>query len=201
MAVAFAKSFARSSLRRSLRKKTRLIARSLLLLLVLCTAEVTGVPANSFELGPERLVSTNADGGYLRCEPAVAAAENDIVIAWNDSYGGQHGSPTGVAVGWALSKDRGKSFAFGGYLPEQPQGPIPSGGDPVLLVDRQGNFILAIVSWQDAKKSLLFYEMKKDRRGDWQYLSAFSSELVDRPSMVLDDRGHLWVSFSTTKHN
>jgi hypothetical protein len=50
-----------------------------------------------FQIGPEVLVSNNLDGGALRCEPSAAISSDAIVIAWNDSYGGIHGSNIGVA--------------------------------------------------------------------------------------------------------
>src|SRR4029077_19232804 len=89
--------------------------------------------ANSGVLGQESLVSSNLDGGGLRCEPSVAAAGSTIVVTWNDSYGGHRGSSTGLAIGWAISKDRGRTFRFGGYLPRAGEAPTPSGADSTLI--------------------------------------------------------------------
>src|SRR5690242_5911266 len=94
----------------------RWVGVSLMLLFGICP-QISGAHSPEFILGPEVLVSSNKDGGDLRCEPSAAIFNDTVVVAWNDTYGGMHGSPTGTAIGWAISKDRGKNFRFGGYLP------------------------------------------------------------------------------------
>jgi hypothetical protein len=157
-------------------------------------------------LDPETLVSDNPDGGALRCEPSVAAAGDTILVTWNDSYGGRHGSPTGVAIAWALSRDRGRTYAFGGYLPRCEEGLAPSGADSTVLADGEGNFLLLLLSWQADDQILFLYEMEKGGLGTWILRGRFSRrkeklELIDRPSMFLDARGVLWVSFTTRDEN
>src|SRR5438552_7450855 len=102
--------------------------------------------SKKFILGPEVLVSSNQDGGDLRCEPSAAIFKNMVVVAWNDSYGGIHGSLSGTAVGWAISKDRGRTFRFGGYLPLAQNDFVAAAADSRLAVDEEGNFFLEILS-------------------------------------------------------
>lgn len=157
-------------------------------------------------LGPETLVSTNADGGTLRCEPSVAADNTTVVVTWNDSYGGHHGSPTGVAIAWALSRDRGKTFAFGGYLPRANEAPVPSGADSTVIVDGKGNFLLLLLSWQKDAQRLLLYEMKREHIGEWILRSEYPSgnakpSLIDRPSMLIDGEDRVWITFTTKRES
>src|ERR1700682_5777237 len=95
-------------------------------------AQFAGVHSQKFMLGPEVLVNSNQDGGDLRCEPSAAIFKDTVVVAWNDSYGGMHGSASGTAVGWAISKDRGKTVRFGGYLPLAQNDFVASGADSRL---------------------------------------------------------------------
>jgi hypothetical protein len=48
--------------------------------------------SQKFLLGPEVAVSANQDGSELRCEPSAAIFKDTVVVSWNDSYGGMHGS-------------------------------------------------------------------------------------------------------------
>src|SRR5258708_7248316 len=102
-----------------------------------------GKPMVSF--GPEVLVSDNADGGALRCEPSAALQGKTVVVAWNDSSGGKLGSMVGVRVAWSMSRDGGRSFTFGGYLPTPPQGVAPSAADSWLAGDGKGSFFLSLL--------------------------------------------------------
>jgi hypothetical protein len=150
-------------------------------------------------LGPEVLVSANEDGGELRCEPSVAAFGNTIVASWNDSYGGHHSAPGGTAVAWAISMDRGKTYSFGGYLPQKTEAALPSGGDSTVLADGRGDFLLLMLNYQEQNQDLLLYEMERSHPGQWMLRSRFpnTKAQVDRPSMSLDEQGRLWVTYTT----
>src|SRR5258708_1410508 len=43
---------------------------------------------------PEVEASVNSDGGAMRCEPAIAIRGKNVLVGWNDSYGGAHGANT-----------------------------------------------------------------------------------------------------------
>ena len=104
----------------------------------LSASDITGSGIAKWRLGPEVLVSDNQDGGALRCEPSVALFRDTVVVAWNDSHGGSLGtskSKVGVSVGWSISLDRGRTFRFGGYLPQGKSGEILSGADPDSALD------------------------------------------------------------------
>ncbi|MGI8743535.1 MAG: hypothetical protein ACR2NN_13385 [Bryobacteraceae bacterium] len=182
-------------------RRTRLIVS----IVVASTGFSTGAQESlgtSARLGPETLVSVNQDGGRLRCEPSVAATGDTIVVTWNDSYGGRHGSPAGVTIAWALSKDRGKTYSFGGYLPQASQSSVPSGADSTVIADRNGNFLLLLLSWQKDQQSLFLYEMKAGRVDRWIPRSRFSNveaklSLIDRPFMYIDARDRVWITFTT----
>jgi hypothetical protein len=173
---------------------------------LVCTgadASAQSYSANFRVLGPEKLVSSNLDGGSLRCEPSVAAAGDTIVVTWNDSYGGHHGSSTGVAIGWAVSRDRGMTFRFGGYLPRSGEAPSPSGADSTVIADAKGTFLLLLVSWEKDVQHLLLYEMNRRRLGKWILLRRYPNDneklVVDRPSMLIDATDRLWITFTTYK--
>ena len=146
--------------------------------------------SQKFILGPEVLVSSNQDGGDLRCEPSAAIFKDKVVVAWNDSYGGLHGSTTGTAVGWAISRDRGKTFRFGGYLPPAENDFVASAADSRLAVDAEGNFFLEILSWQAKSKHLQLYMMPRNAAAEWRklpdlvvYEMSKGEEYVDKPAM------------------
>jgi hypothetical protein len=145
--------------------------------------------SQKFILGPEVLVSSNPDGGDLRCEPSAAIFKDTVVVAWNDSYGGMHGASTGTAVGWAISKDGGKTFRFGGYLPLAQNDFVASAADSRLAVDAKGNFFLEILSWQEKSKHLQLYVMTNGV-AEWRklpdlvvYEMSKGEEYVDKPAM------------------
>jgi hypothetical protein len=146
--------------------------------------------SQKFILGPEVLVSSNQDGGDLRCEPSAAIFKDTVVVAWNDSYGGRHGASTGTAVGWAISKDRGKTFRFGGYLPLAQNDFVAEGGDSRVAVDAEGNFFLEILSWQAKSHHLQLYMMPVNGLAEWRklpdlvvYEMSKGEEYVDKPAM------------------
>ncbi|MGE3466692.1 MAG: hypothetical protein AB7J13_07140 [Pyrinomonadaceae bacterium] len=169
-----------------------------------------GVPSSepkraiNYKLGNEVIASNNPDGGFLRCEPSIAMHQDRLVVAWNDSWGGKQGASTGVAVGWAYSTDRGRSFKFGGYLPTKSDEIIPSGADSWLVVDQAGNFFLQVLSWQAKKTHLQVYSMPATEFGKWTKLpdaavadQAKGDAQIDKPAMAIDDSGRLGVAYST----
>ncbi len=153
-------------------------------------ARFISADSQKFVLGPEALVSTNQDGGDLRCEPSAAIFKDTIVVAWNDSYGGRHGSSTGTAVGWSISRDRGKTFQFGGYLPLAQNDFVPAAADSRLAIDQEGNFFLQILSWQEKSRHIQLYLMEKNNPGKWRklpdaivYDKSKGEEYLDKPAM------------------
>lgn len=157
-------------------------------------------------LGPETLVSSNSDGGVLRCEPSAAIYKNTILVAWNDSYGGKHGSQTGVAIGWAISSDGGKTFKFGGYLPEQKPNVAPSGADSWLATDSNGDFYLQVLSWQEKTHHIQIYFMPHDKPGKWEKLPdavfsdvAAGGETLDKPAMAVSNDGKIGIVYTALK--
>ena len=161
-----------------------------LTLLIGVSPQFADAHSQKFILGPEVLVSSNQDGGDLRCEPSAAIFKDTVVVAWNDSYGGMHGSQTDTAVGWAISKDRGRTFRFGGYLPLAQKDFIASGADSRVAVDAEGNFFLEILSWQAKSHHLQLYMMPRNAAAEWRklpeplvYEKAKGEELLDKPAM------------------
>jgi hypothetical protein len=142
-------------------------------------------------LGPEVSVSANQDGGQLRCEPSAAIFKETVIVAWNDSHGGARGASTGVSIGWAISNDRGKTFRFGGYLPDSVP---PSGADSWLMSDKDGDFYLELLEWQKESQSIHLYRMDHNAPGRWQRMkdAVFYDQkltgrgFVDKPAMWVD---------------
>ena len=156
-----------------------------------------------FKLGPEVLVSNNTDGGALRCEPSVAISKDAIVVAWNDSYGGVHGSNIGVAIGWAISKDQGKTFQFGGYLPKGQKKYPPSGADSWLMADGEGNFYLQLLRWHKEINEIQIYYMDHNHLGKWKRMtdaqvsdSSKGDPSLDKPAMFVDDSGRIGIIYT-----
>lgn len=161
-----------------------------------------------FKLGPEVLVSNNMNGGVLRCEPSAAIYKNTIVVAWNDSYGGVHGSEIGVAIGWAFSKDRGKTFQFGGYLPEGKKEYPPAGADSWLMADAVGNFYLQLLRWHKEIKEIQFYYMDHNNLGKWQRMTdvlvsnkSRGDPSIDKPAMFVDSSGRIGIIYTAGYRN
>lgn len=157
-----------------------------------------------FWLGPEVIVSDNQSGGALSCEPSAAIFKDTIVVAWNDSYGGAQGSPTGVAVGWAISRDRGQTFKFGGYLPESQTTFLPSGADSWLAADAAGNFYLQVLSWQKSSHHIQVYFMDKNNLGKWRKMTdARTLDVIkgylDKPAMAVDGDKRIGIVYTEEK--
>ena len=173
--------------------KRYIIVKTLVMFLTLLVGvcpQFGGAHSQRLILGPEVLVSSNQDGGDLRCEPSAAIFKDKVIVAWNDSYGGMHGSPSGTAVGWAISKDRGRTFRFGGYLPLAQNDFVAAAADSRLAVDAAGNFFLEILSWQAKSKHLQLYIMPRNAPEKWRklpepvvYQASKGEEYVDKPAM------------------
>lgn len=156
-----------------------------------------------FQIGPEVLVSNNLDGGTLRCEPSAAISRDAIVIAWNDSYGGIHGAETGVAIGWAISKNGGKTYQFGGYLPKEQKDYSPDGADSWLMADGEGNFYLQLLSWHKEIDEIQIYYMDHSHLGKWKKMtdalvsdSSKGDPSLDKPAMFVDDSGRIGIVYT-----
>lgn len=173
-----------------------------------CSQELSRPPikgassSENYALGPETLVSANPNGGALRCEPSVGIAGDNLVVAWNDSWGGAHGSSTGTAVAWAFSRDAGKTFTFGGYLPEMTSNQAPAAADSQIVTDTQGDFYLEILSWQKASHVIFLYFMDHKEMGRWQRVTravavdTAQGIFLDRPFLSIDDAGRLSLAFT-----
>jgi hypothetical protein len=149
------------------------------------------------QLGVEAAASDSPDGGDLRCEPSVAVRGDDVVVTWNDSAGGRTGSPAGVAVGWAVSRDAGRSFRFGGRLAACAGG-IVSGADSRVVVDPDGNFFALVLSWTTDSQTLRTFRMDRDF-GRWIELSPADrtngSPYLDKPALAASAGGRLAVAY------
>ena len=158
-------------------------------------------PPLSFSLGKEVQVCEPPNGGNLQCEPSVAIHENVIVVSWNDSYGGKMGAYAGAAVGWAVSRDNGKSFRFGGFLSQSGEKPKlkVDGSDSWVGADASGNFYLQVLRGNGNK--LFVYYMDHRNLGRWKKKHvAFSgrspAETCDKPCMDITPPGKINLSFS-----
>ncbi len=162
----------------------------------------TGSRIAKYRLGPEVLVSDNQDGGALRCEPSVALFRDTIVVAWNDSHGGSLGTSknkdkVGVSIGWAISLNRGRTFRFGGYLPQGKSGEILSGADSWLVADEEGNFYLQMVSLEGPNEIQVYY-MDRHDLGKWQRMAnAATGENLDKPSISVDWEGRIGIAYNS----
>ena len=163
-------------------------------------AASSSLDGSTILLGPEVLASNDSDGDALRCEPSIAVSKNVIVVAWNDSYGAAHGmkSKTAVSVGWAISSDRGKTFKFGGYLPQDREGNFLSGADSWLAADGEGNFYLQVMSWESPHVIEVYY-MDHRTLGRWQKIAiAASGQYADKPAMSVGSAGQIGIAYSDT---
>ena len=101
----------------------------------LCVIGVADPAASGENFGPPVQISTFVG---RENEPSVAGAGDDLIAAWfeNNSLG---------QVGWAFSRDGGKTWTAGSVLP--PQSP-PDGiiGQPIVACDGAGNFYCALTS-------------------------------------------------------
>lgn len=157
----------------------------------------------SYHLGNEIQVSEPDNGGDLQCEPSVAINKNVILVSWNDSYGGKLNSKTGPAVGWSISYDNGKTFNFGGYLPESDNNLNLriDGADSWVGTDSSGNFYLQVLSWQDSLHYIFVYYMDGKSLGNWQkrYI-AYSDKGIDKPAMDVTPTGQINMVYTSIKN-
>jgi hypothetical protein len=151
----------------------------------------------TIEWGPEVEVPSGAEAGDLRAEPSVVIAESTVVVAWNDSYGGAHGSEIGVAIGWAISRDLGRTFAFGGFLPAADSGIAPSGADSWLARAPDGDIYLQLLTWQAGYQEILVYAMAPGHAGGWQRsASVVRGPQVDKPAMAVAPSGRVAIAYT-----
>jgi hypothetical protein len=164
-------------------------------------SSATGSGILKYLLGPEVLVSDNQDGGALRCEPSVVVYKNVVLVSWNDSHGGSHGtskSKVGVSVGWAISLNRGQTFKFGGYLPQEKNG-VLLGADSWLAADGAGNFYLQVLSVEEPYEIQVYY-MDRHSLGRWQRMSNAATgpgHDLDKPSMSVDSEGRIGIAYNS----
>jgi hypothetical protein len=148
------------------------------------------------ELGSEVEVCSNSDGGALRVEPSVGIAGETILVAWNDSYGGKHGSSTGTSAAWALSKDGGKTFSFGGYLTRR--GEQVCGADTRIARSRSGKLFLAVLAWFDKEQEIRLYRLDGDKLTDrGQVATNGGLGYLDKPDLAIDGE-RLFLAYTNT---
>jgi hypothetical protein len=163
---------------------------------------------DNIELGKETIVSTSTEGGKLKCEPSAAMTDDAIIVTWNDSYGGISGcGAAGTVVGWSISRDGGKSFVFGGYLPELRERSTSCAADSWVRVDEDGNFYVSIVSLQADKNEIQMYVMPRGNRRQWKRLPNAAAVMLknnrglDRSSMSLNRTGRIGVAYTYLPSN
>jgi hypothetical protein len=129
-------------------------------------------------------------------------SRDTVVVAWNDSHGGSLGTSkskdkVGVSIGWAISLNRGRTFRFGGYLPQAKSGEILSGADSWLAADGEGNFYLQVLSLEGPNEIQVYY-MDRHDLGKWQRMSnAATADGLDKPSMSIDSEGRIGVAYNS----
>lgn len=170
-------------------------------------AQHAGEPAVAITLGDEVLVSDAPDGGALRVEPSAALSGDVVIVAWNDSHGGRHGVRAGTSAAWAISRDRGRTFEFGGFLP--PSGPDlpPAGADTWLAADARGRFYLQVLSWYDDRHELRLFTMDPARDPAWEERPAVAvsdraqgEPVLDRPAMHVSPDGAVTIAYRQGDH-
>jgi len=171
-------------------------------LLVLPLSFIPAIRQQSPEVGPEVLVSEN-DGGALRVEPSAAIHGQNVVVAWNDSYGGARTKRLpGVSVAWTMSTDGGGSFQFGGYLPRGADESLLPGADSWSMADGSGNFYLQILCWDGDPQEILLYRMDESDPGQWHPLpspiavSKAERPGIDKRAMHVSDSGEVAIAFT-----
>jgi hypothetical protein len=178
----------------------RIVVRIMVMAVVVLLAKPPDVAALQIVLGPEVVASVNADGGRLRVEPAVAIADSLIVVSWNDSWAGrEYGSRIGVAVGWAYSLDTGRTFTFGGYLPDATEtGPSPGAADSWLTYDGVGTIYLQILHWPDEGDHEIRVYALDTRRPDRFELRGIAAvgTGIDKPAMTAGPNGEIVTVYS-----
>jgi len=110
------------------------------------------------------------------------------------------GRVPGVVGGWAISTDKGKSFQFGGYVPQFERPDKYTAADSWLQRDDQGNFFLNILSWEKEKSVMHLYHMNKRNLGVWKKVSnpidcRAEDGVLDRPILITNNSG-LFLSYT-----
>jgi len=153
-------------------------------------------------IGPSEVeIPTVGHEGYMRCEPSIGASGKDVVVAWNDSIGGEHGSQSGTAVGWAYSSDAGLTYKVGGYL--SGKGGKLDGADSRIATTGDGRFILLVLSGE----GIHLYDMSGKQMGTMNDLGlAVGGADLDKPALAVDGKrlaiaytkgtGEIWVARS-----
>ena len=98
----------------------------------------------------EILASVADHDSHLRVEPSIAFRGDDVIVAWNDSFGGTTGSQTGVAAAWSTSRDGGLTFEPAGLASGDP----PAGADSRIVVGPDGRFFLMVLAWREGAHSI-----------------------------------------------
>lgn len=169
--------------------------------LVLCAAYPGEVGAQGLVLGPEVVASVDRDGGSLRVEPSVILADSVVVTAWNDSRTGRDfGVRIGVGVAWSYSVDSGRTFRFGGYLPNPGAEGIssPAAADSWLVDDGAGTIYLQILHWPDeGDHQIRVYALSTGNPSRMEFRGiAAAGPRVDKPAMTAGPDGRLWIGYS-----
>ncbi len=155
-------------------------------------AFLASLALSNITLGSEVIVSDQPDGGDLRCEPSAAVSGDDVVVAWNDSYGGAHGSYTGMAVAWAISRDRGSTFRFGGYLGSSKVDPVLNGADSRIVAGGDGTFYLLNLRWAQGSNELQLYRMNPAKDASFAFVSLADSSSgnpdIDKPAFAIQGK-------------
>jgi hypothetical protein len=168
-----------------------------LLLLVIRSADSD----DRMELRKETIVSAKSIGGKLKCEPSAAMTEDAIVATWNDSYGGISGcGAVGTLIAWSISRDQGRTFTFGGYLPIGDSQRASCAADSWVRADEKGNFYITLLAVHPNSQEVQCYIMRKEDLGKWKKLPAVSlsekKESLDRPSMSVNEHGIIGVVYT-----
>lgn len=156
------------------------------------------------ELDHEILVSDNEDGGLLRVEPSVAVHGDVIVAAWNDGRGLREGAVTGTSVAWSISRDGGRSFRFGGYIPAPDPDLPPAGADSWLGVDGTGRFYLIVLSWWEESYAVRLLTLDPTAGGTWTEQEPVAvrdrvpgAPVLDKPAMTVTTDGQVFVVYKS----
>lgn len=170
---------------------------------------LTATASVDVRLADEVLVSDNVDGGLLRVEPSAAVHGDRIVVAWNDSRGLAEGAATGTFVAWALSRDGGASYRFGGYVPAPDPELPPAGADSWLGVDDEGRFYLIVLSWwqgleRGKRYAVRLLTMDPEADAAWTERTPVAvhdegarEPVLDRPAMTVTPAGEIFVVFKS----
>lgn len=178
-------------------------------LAALALALAAGQASVDLHLADEVLVSDNEDGGLLRVEPSAALHGDVALVAWNDSRGLEKRATTGTSVAWALSRDGGRTFRFGGYVPAPDPGLPPAGADSWLGADGEGRFYLIVLSWWQGLERGKRYAVRllsmdpvvdavwAERTPVAVHDEGEGDPVLDRPAMTVTPAGEIFVVYKS----